>query len=186
MLRAMMKRRDARKTIGGLGAAAGMARFLPGCGGGDGGSDGGSDGGTDGITTYVYMMMENRSYDHYLGARSMLEGKPGDGLVASMRNPDLDGNLVAPWQPSAQQMCDIDPPHGWDALRASFNGGMNNGFVRQHQLVHDMDPTAIQPMQYLTRKELPTTWTLADEYATADRWFCSVMGPTFPNRYYWH
>ena len=179
MLRAMMKRRDALKTIGGLGAAAGMARFLPGCGGG-------GNGGDDGITTYVYLMMENRSYDHYLGARSMLEGKPGDGLVASMRNPDLDGNLVAPWQPTAQQMCDIDPPHGWDALRQAFNGGRNDGFVRQHQLVHDMDPMAIQPMQYLTRKELPTTWTLADEYATADRWFCSVMGPTFPNRYYWH
>jgi len=22
--------------------------------------------------------------------------------------------------------------------------------------------------------------------ATADRWFCAVMGPTLPNRYYWH
>ena len=49
--RRMMKRRDALKTIGGLGAAAGMARFLPGC----------SDGGRSGITTYVYLMMENRS-----------------------------------------------------------------------------------------------------------------------------
>src|SRR5262245_47686385 len=174
MLRAMMKRRDALKTIGGLGAAAGMARFLPGCVS------------NPNIRTYVYMMMENRSYDHYLGARSMLEGLPGDGLAATMANLDIDGNAVPIWKPGIQQMCDIDPPHGWDALRASFNGGMNNGFVRQHQLVHDMDPTAIQPMQYLTRTELPTTWTLADEYATADRWFCSVMGPTFPNRYYWH
>jgi phospholipase C len=176
MLRAM-RRRDALKTIGGLGAAAGMARLFPACGGGD-------DGG--GITTYVYLMMENRSYDHYLGARSMLEGKQGDGLVASMRNPDLDGKLVAPWQPDNQQLCDIDPPHGWDALHAAFNGGQCDGFVKQHQMVHDNDRGAIQPMQFLTRKELPTTWALADEYATADRWFCSVMGPTFPNRYYWH
>jgi phospholipase C len=38
----------------------------------------------------------------------------------------------------------------------------------------------------MTRNELPITWALADAYATADRWFCSVMGPTFPNRYYWH
>jgi phospholipase C len=179
MLRAMMKRRDALKTIGGLGAAAGMARFLPGCGGG-------GDSGPGAITTYVYMMMENRSYDHYLGARSMLEGKPGDGLVATMSNPDIDGKPIPIWTPSAQQLCDIDPPHGWDALRASFNGGKNDGFVKQHQLVHDMDPMAIQPMQYLTRKELPITWALADEYASADQWFCSVMGPTFPNRYYWH
>src|SRR5690349_8121512 len=176
MLRRMMKRRDALKTIGGLGAAAGMARFLPGCGGG------GEDG-PNGITTYVYMMMENRSYDHYLGARSMLEGKPGDGLTAAMRNPDLTGTAIAPWTPNKQQMCDIDPPHGWDAAHASFNGGVNDGFVRQHQLAHDMNMTAIEPMQYLTRNELPVTWALADSYASADRWFCSVMGPTFPNRY---
>lgn len=174
----MMKRRDALKTIGGLGAAAGMARFLPGCGGGDDGPNG--------ITTYVYMMMENRSYDHYLGARSMLEGKPGDGLTTAMRNANLAGTPVAPWTPNLQQMCDIDPPHGWDAAHASFNSGANDGFVRQHQLAHDMNMTAIEPMQYLTRHELPITWALADAYATADRWFCSVMGPTFPNRYYWH
>src|ERR1043165_9868204 len=104
MLRAMMKRRDALKTIGGLGAAAGMARFLPGCGGDDG---------PKGITTYVYMMMENRSYDHYLSGRSMLEGKAGDGLVATMANPDLDGTWVPIWKPNLQQMWDIDPPHGW-------------------------------------------------------------------------
>jgi phospholipase C len=185
MLAAMMKRRDALKTIGGLGAAASMARLLPGCG-----SDGhpmvDSPSNPVGITTYVYMMMENRSYDHYLGARSMLESKPGDGLKASMMNPDLDGKLIAPWAPNADQMCDIDPPHGWDAAHASFNGSANDGFVRQHQTAHGNLRTAIEPMQFLTRKELPITWALADTYASADRWFCSVMGPTFPNRYHWH
>src|SRR4051794_8537037 len=100
MLAAMMKRRDALKTIGGLSAAAGMARLLPGCG-----SNGPSH--PVGITTYVHLMMENRSYDHYLGARSMLESKPGDGLKATMMNPDLDGKLIAPWAPNVDQMCDI-------------------------------------------------------------------------------
>ncbi len=171
----MMKRRDALKAIGGLGAAAGMARFLPGCG----------DGGPGSITTYVYMMMENRSYDHYLGARSMLEGKPGDGLAATMRNPDLDGNSIELWTPDQQQLCDIDPPHDWGAAHDQWNNGLNNGFVTIHQSRHELK-TAIEPMQYLTRKELPVTWALADKYATADQWFCSVMGPTFPNRFYWH
>jgi len=82
MLGAMMKRRDALKTIGGLGAAAGLSRLIPGCGGG---------GGPDGITTYVYMMMENRSYDHFFGSRSMLEMKPGDGLTMAMTNVDRSG-----------------------------------------------------------------------------------------------
>jgi phospholipase C len=103
-----------------------------------------------------------------------------------MRNADLDGKMIAPWAPALDQMCDIDPPHGWDAAHLSFNGGANNGFVQQHQIAHGNLRSAIEPMQFLSRKELPTTWALADAYASADRWFCSVMGPTFPNRYYWH
>ena len=48
------------------------------------------------------------------------------------------------------------------------------------------DQTAHQPMQYLVRDDVPVSWALADAYATADRWFCALMGPTLPNRYYWH
>lgn len=175
----MMKRRDALKAIGGLGAAAGMARALPGCGGG------GGDDGPVGITTYVYLMLENRSYDHVLGARGLLEGKPGDGLTAAMVNRDLNGAPIAPWAPTAQQLCDLDPPHGWDDAHDQWNAGANDGFVKVHQAQHK-SATAIEPMQYLTRAEVPVTWALADQFATADRWFCSVMGPTFPNRFYWY
>lgn len=172
----MMRRRDALRAIGGLGTAAGMARWLPGCGGSDG---------PVGITTYVYLMMENRSYDHLLGARSMLEGKPGDGLQAGMTNPDFDGKPIAPWSPDLNQLCDPDPPHSWDSGRAQWNSGANDGFVRVHQIEHG-DKTLIEPMQYLTRSDVPVSWALADQYATADRWFCAVMGPTWPNRFYWH
>src|SRR5262245_42660077 len=98
-----MKRRDALKTIGGLGAAAGMARILPGCGGGQG---------PKGITTYVFLMMENRSYDHFFGARSMIESKPGNGLLPTMTNPDVNQQPVALWTPDKNHLCDIDPPHG--------------------------------------------------------------------------
>src|SRR6185436_4869699 len=46
--------------------------------------------------------------------------------------------------------------------------------------------TATQPMKYLTREHAPISWALADAYTSCDRWFCSVMGPTLPNRAYWH
>ncbi|HEY0189892.1 MAG TPA: alkaline phosphatase family protein [Kofleriaceae bacterium] len=175
----MMKRRDALKAIGRIGAAASVARFLPSCGGGSSGP------GT--IDTYVYMMMENRSYDHFFGARSALEGKPGDGLDLSgmtMFNKDLNGQIVYPFHPDRLSLCDVDPPHGWDPLHAAWNSGANDGFLAQHQKQYDA--TQQQVMQYLTRNELPVSWALADQYATADRWFCSVMGPTWPNRFYWH
>lgn len=171
----MINRRDAIKRIGGMAGAAAMAKYLPGCGGND----------DSGITTYVYMMLENRSYDHYFGARSMLEGKPGDGLQMSFRNNDINGKAVAPWTPTVNQLCDPDPPHGWVALHNAWNNGACDGFVVQHQMDHNSD-TLIDPMQYQTRTQLPISYALADAYTTCDRWFCSVMGPTLPNRAYWH
>jgi phospholipase C len=33
---------------------------------------------------------------------------------------------------------------------------------------------------------LPVSWALADAYTICDRWFASVMGPTWPNRFYLH
>ena len=90
----MINRRDALKRIGGLAGAATFGKFLSACG-----SD--SDGGPVGITTYVYLMLENRTYDHVFGARSMLEGKPGNGLTAAMTNPDLNNVPIAPFEPTS-------------------------------------------------------------------------------------
>jgi phospholipase C len=179
-----MRRRDALRTIGGLAGAAGMAKLLPACG------DNG-DGGPVGITTIVYMMLENRSFDHYLGARA-LEGLGGDGLQNARPNNNLSGTPVAPFEAADDRgaadssVCDPDPPHGWDASHAQFNAGAMDGFVTEHQRSHGGNTALVEPMKYMTRKNLPITWALADAYTQCDRWFCSVMGPTLPNRAYWH
>jgi len=188
-----MKRRDALKTIGGIAGVAGLSGILPACGSSSGGSssDAGGDASSDapnkpvGITTYVYMMMENRSYDHLFGARSMIEGKPGDGPSIDTTLLDINEVPVGLWKPDNTQLCDLDPPHGWEALRTSWNQGACDRFLKVHQEEHH-NATAIQPMQYLTRNEVPVSYALADAYTTCDRWFCSVMGPTWPNRFYWH
>jgi phospholipase C len=172
----MMKRRDALKTIGGLAGAAGLAKFLPACGD--------SDDGPVGITTYVYLMLENRTYDHVLGARK-LEGLPGDGLTAGLSNPDMNGTLIAPYMPNREELCVLDPPHDWDASHLQFNSGAMDGFVTEHQKDHS-STVLRDPMQYLDRTYQPISWALADAYTTCDRWFASVMGPTLPNRAYWH
>jgi phospholipase C len=169
-----MRRRDALKTLGAMAGAAGAGKLLSGCSGRSGG-----------ITNYVFLMMENRSYDHYLGARSMLEGLPGDGLQLSMSNPDRRGVDVPIWPATPEAMCVIDPPHGWDTSRVQFGSGANDGFVISHQDDHDSD-VAIEPMQYMLREHLPVTNALADAYVSCDRWFCSVLGGTLPNRMYWH
>jgi phospholipase C len=172
----MVTRRQAIKTLGQLAGAATLSKLFTGCGGNDG---------PNGITTYVFMMLENRSYDHMFGARSMLEGKLGDGLQMQMSNPDLNNVPVPIYNPDKMHMCDPDPPHDWDPLHASWNMGACDGFVKQHQMAHG-GMSLTDPMQYLVREQVPASWALADAYTTCDRWFCAVMGPTLPNRAYWH
>ena len=41
-------------------------------------------------------------------------------------------------------------------------------------------------MSYHRRATAPFLYSLCDQYAVCDRWFSSVMGPTWPNRYYLH
>jgi len=130
-------------------------------------------------------MMENRSFDHFMGSRTLVEGKDEDGLVASMMNPNRLGAPVPIWKATSDTLCVIDPPHDWDSARVSFDGGKCDGFLKAHQDNHNSD-SAIEPIQYLVRDQVPTSYALADNYALCNRWFCSVLGPTFPNRMYWH
>lgn len=164
-------RRDALK---GLGATAALSAC------GDDSEPSGPQAGE--ITHIVVLMMENRSYDHYLGSRS-LEGLPGDGLTDSMSNPDADGVSRTVYRESLY--CVADPPHGWDSSHLQFDGGTNEGFVREYQADQGAE---IPPhvMGYFTREDLPVTHALADAYTSCDRWFSSVMGPTWPNRFYLH
>ena len=128
------------------------------------------------IDTIIIVMMENRSFDHMFGSMSLLEGRAIDGLVSGMSNPDRDG--VAQPIAHADVQCLPDPHHGWSSSHDQFNGGANDGFVR--------DYGDAEVMHYMTRDDLPVSYALADAYAVCDRYFCSVMGPTWPNRFYGH
>ncbi len=168
-----LTRRTALKGLGALAGTAAASRLLPGCG-------------TSPPSTMVFMMMENRTYDHFLGSRSLLEGLPGDGLTVGTSNPDRAGRAVGlsvpPVTPAG--LCVLDPPHDWDASRVQWNGGANDGFVRAFQATHPGTSGDVV-MQYMTREHLPVYYALADAYTTCDRWFASVLGPTLPNRLFW-
>jgi phospholipase C len=170
-------RRDALKSIGALAGAAALPRALTGCGGSTGSGPG---------STMVFMMMENRTYDHILGSRSLVEGLPGDGLPPNTTNLDASGNPIASWVPSIDTMhlCVQDPPHDWDSSRAQDDAGANDGFVKAFQAANP-GTTGDVVMQYMTRDIMPVTYALADAYTSCDRWFSSLLGPTLPNRMYW-
>jgi len=143
------------------------------------------------IKHLVILMMENRSFDHYMGSLSLEGRNDVDGLSSPLpTNPDLDGNPIA-----ASPIDDIspgypDPPHGWGPAHDAYNEGKNDGFVQQYQLAyppgskeHDRLDLKI-PMGYYTRKTLPVYYSLADTFTLCDHWHGSVLSSTWPNRKY--
>ena len=134
------------------------------------------------IETIVVVMMENRSFDHHLGALSTDRGYPGaaglDGLRGSEECPDNDGTMVAPWRLTGRESRFV-PTHKWEPSHTAFDSGRNDGFLRVNPV-----GDRLQVMGYHDRDHLPVQYALADQYTVCDRWFASVMGPTWPNRFY--
>src|SRR6185295_5255464 len=140
----------------------------------------------EGVDHLVVVMMENRSFDHYLGALAWDPDYPSRAAVEGLRgeelNPDSDGRMVA----SARLNVDrtINPPHSWEASHAQFDGGRLDAFVRSARSAFCEAPR--QAIGYFDRERLPILYALADQYTVCDHWFSSVMGPTWPNRFYLH
>src|SRR3954451_7629781 len=79
------------------------------------------------IDTFVVLMMENRSFDHYLGWMPH-----ADGRQAGLTYTDLAGASHATHRLAPDfQGCDHpDPDHSWEGGRAQVNGGAMDGFLR--------------------------------------------------------
>jgi phospholipase C len=135
------------------------------------------------IEHIVVVMMENRSFDHVFGALSLVERRAVDGLTGRETNPGVDGEPVGVF-PLDEPALLFDPPHQWDPSHLQWNDGANDGFVTQAAAHGALDPTLV--MGYYDREDLPISYALADNYTLCDRWFASVLGGTWPNRYCLH
>jgi phospholipase C len=148
--------------------------------------DPGKPPGTDllpGIRHIVVLMMENHSYDNYLG---MLTGR-GDGLALGpggtpdATNDRLDGEAVAMRHAPGPVQEHYSPTQSWHASHIQWGEGRCDGFVRSVEVTQP-HADADEPMTYWSEADLPFYYGLARTFPLADRWFCSCLGPTFPNR----
>lgn len=132
------------------------------------------------VETIVVLCMENRSFDHYLGSLRLAEHRMDvDGLAGTEMN--LSASNVAVPVHQLDDFTPEDPPHGWSACHAQWNGGANDGFVKEHEGSSEADV-----MGYHVRAQLPVTYALADAGVVCNRWFAGCLGPTWPNRFYLH
>jgi phospholipase C len=128
------------------------------------------------IDTFVVLMMENRSFDHYLGWMP-----EADGRQAGLSYVDKTGKRFSTRRMDNDfQGCGHpDPDHGWEGGRTQLNGGRCDGFLRSG----DND---IFSISYYEKGDLGFIQDAALAFTTYDRFHCSLMGPTLPNREYMH
>jgi phospholipase C len=128
-------------------------------------------------------MMENHSYDNYLG---MLADR-GEGLPLGPDGRPRAVNFLPNGQafhahhmPSTKQVKN-DPSQNWRAVHLQYADGRCDGFAAAvDQALPGADPAV--PMGYWTEDDLPFYYGLARTFPLCDRWFSSCLGPTFPNR----
>ena len=143
------------------------------------------------IEHVVVLMQENRSFDHYFGAMPGVRGFSDPTAIAGVfKQPDSDNpdGYLYPFHADTHSTSAQNLPstnHDWAPQHDSWNNGAMNGFVssRINTTIDSYDGKAGQySMAYFKRNDIPFQWALADAFTVCDSYFCSVLGPTDPNR----
>ena len=156
-------------------------------GGGDRGADVGPSGSTkpptspsptgippsDAIKRVVFVVKENRSFDHYFGrypgAHGATSGQTTDGTTVELSVPP-----------------DVEPHdlgHDFRAALVAINGGKMNGFDRINAGT-GKSADELAGYSAFTREGMPNYWAYADRFVLSDHFFTSMYGPTFPEHLY--
>jgi phospholipase C len=149
------------------------------------------------IQHVVILIQENRSFDHYFGSYrgvtgfadpNVLDLTDGSGLsiFAQPGYPGgYGGDHLYPYHLDSYNNgeCTNDIDHSWAPQHGYWDGGMLDAFVREH-IAFDGPANGPLTMGYYTRADLQFYYALADAFTVCDHYFCSVIGPTDPNRLY--
>jgi phospholipase C len=131
------------------------------------------------IEHIVVLMMENHSYDNHLG---MLGRSGADGFTLgtdgkpTATNPYSNGKIQHAFRMPTTCQLSGHPSQTWVASHTQVAGGHMNGFVESAS-----GPVA---MGYWQKADQPFYYSMASTFPIGDRYFCSVLGQTFPNRRY--
>jgi len=142
----------------------------------------------------IFMVQENRSFDHYFGTfpgadgLTMRDGQP----VNCIPDPVL-GHQSCVYH--SRQLHQHGGPHNWEAAQISIDGGKMDGFIRSlpqtprwcvDRYVKECDVYTgpdHQPdvMSYHDQREIPNYWTYAEQFVLQDRMFAPVDSWTLPS-----
>ena len=137
------------------------------------------------IKHIVVLMLENHSFDNLFGMLGRGDGFAlGPGGKPTATNPYANGQIQHAFHMPTTCQLSSQPSQTWYASHTSYDNGAMDGFVRTPTDRGSSTTSGAAAMGYWTGADLPFTYSLARAFPIGDRWFCSVLGQTFPNRRY--
>jgi phospholipase C len=142
----------------------------------------------------VFLMQENRSFDHAFG---MLQGVRGfnDPRAITLANKNKvwlqsnkEGETYAPWHLNIKETKIAwmgSTPHNWTDQTDARNGGKYDKWLDVKKAYKPTYAHMPLTIGYCKREDFPFYYSLADAFTVCDQNFCSVIAGTHPNRYYW-
>jgi phospholipase C len=155
--------------------------------------------GIDKLNHLIFIVQENRSFDHYFGTFPGADGIPAKNGKFTVCVPDaVLGHCDKPWH---------DPyfrgdggPHAQPDAIADINGGKMDGFVQSvidspNICANDRNSpqcpaTHVGPqgqpgvMGYHDAREIPNYWTYANDFVLQDHMYASADSWTLPSHLY--
>lgn len=122
------------------------------------------------IRHVIVDVQENRSFDHYYGFAPFAGSH---GVPAGFSQPDGNGGTVRPHHLDSLTTHDIS--HTWSAIHRELNHGAMDGFYTGD---------GGDALGYYTAADLPYYYSLFGASTLCVNYYCSVLGPTYPNRLY--
>jgi phospholipase C len=127
------------------------------------------------IDHIVVVMMENRSFDHFLG---WLPGSKG--VQAGLSYSDSSGEVHPTYRLTTFVGCSHpDPDHSYAGGRSEYDDGKMDGWLRT-------TTNDVFSIGYYAEEDLPFFSALARNFTTLDNYFASILSSTFPNRVFQH
>ena len=132
---------------------------------------------------------QNRAFDHMLGFLPGVDGLHGsESNLVNTSDPSSErvtvnntSPYIGPFDPDHSVQATTDKIFGQACLATDCNAPTMSGFIEFESARHGVEASK-SVMNAFTPARLPVMSTLAEEFAVFDRFFCSVPGPTFPNR----
>ena len=148
------------------------------------------------IRHIIVWVQENRSFDNYfgmLGNYRITKGLSGtlDGIPTGWAMPDKVGAVTPAYHFST--VCHENLPPSWNQVHSDLDATcMTSKCIGTAKMDHFLikaqattnDPEGHRAIGYYDQLELPYYYELAAQFATSDRWFSPLLGPTVPNRMY--